>query len=191
MNFEEDRIVGEVRLQALEAVTYNNLWECFPYSLEKPDPITVTLHDANGQQINGNNVIASTIMFRTTANEVHIITFDQPRLCSIGVNTSVDDYGTPHTCGRVLTSLPLQWNANQTQTFSWEMKVVHLCPDINVDGLVDGGDLVAVLLAWGPCPGDPAPCPANVKEPFQGEGQNEVNGDDLIEVVMNWGRCDS
>jgi hypothetical protein len=190
INFLDDRVVCQIGLQASQTVTYNDLWECFPFSLDKPDPITVTLHDADGHVISGNNVIAWSIVFHTSVDEAHVITFSEPRRCDVGINTSVDPYGVPRTCGRVLTSLPREWNANQARTFAWAMKVVDPCPDITHDGIVAADDLVAVILAWGPCPAPPQPCPANVEEPGQGEGQHEVNTDDLIAVLLSWGKCD-
>jgi predicted outer membrane repeat protein len=54
------------------------------------------------------------------------------------------------------------------------------CPaDVNGSGTVDVDDLVALLLAWGPCPG----CPADVT------GDGVVNVDDLVEVILGWGAC--
>lgn len=125
LNFLEDRITCEIRLTAQQALNYNRLWECFPYPLDKPDAISVTLHDADGKQINGNNKIASAIVFRSAANEAHVIAFSQPRRCDIGSNTSTDDYGGQREIGRVLTQLPDDWNANQTRTVKWAMRAVR------------------------------------------------------------------
>jgi hypothetical protein len=49
--------------------------------------------------------------------------------------------------------------------------------DINGDGLVDVQDLVAVILAWGPCP---PTCPEDV------DGDGFVAVTDLVEVILNW-----
>jgi hypothetical protein len=124
LKFLEDRITCETRLQPSQAVQYSRLSECFPYSLDKPDAITVTLHNANGQQVSGNNVMASAIVFRTTVNEVHVIAFNHPRRCDVGVNTSTDAYNQQRECGRVLTDLPPNWNANQVRIVKWAMKAV-------------------------------------------------------------------
>ncbi len=58
-----------------------------------------------------------------------------------------------------------------------------LCPqgDVNGDGVVNVDDLIAVILAWGPCPQPPTPCPADV------DGSGAVDVDDLIAVILNWG----
>ena len=51
--------------------------------------------------------------------------------------------------------------------------------DINGDDQVNVTDLIAVITAWGPCPG----CPADVND----DGQ--VNVTDLIAVITAWGPC--
>jgi hypothetical protein len=53
--------------------------------------------------------------------------------------------------------------------------------DVTGDGLVNVDDLIAVIIAWGPCPPAPAACPADITL----DGQ--VNVDDLIAVIMSWG----
>ena len=53
--------------------------------------------------------------------------------------------------------------------------------DVNDDGSVNVLDLVAVILAWGPCPAPPAPCPADI------DGNGVVNSGDLAAVIVNWG----
>ena len=52
--------------------------------------------------------------------------------------------------------------------------------DVNVDGVVDVNDLLAVITSWGPCPPPPATCPADLDE----NGFVDVN--DLLEVIVNW-----
>lgn len=59
------------------------------------------------------------------------------------------------------------------------------CPDINGDHVVNVNDLLAVLTSWGPCPAEPAPCPANVTN--SGDGSRDVNVNDLLEVIEHWG----
>jgi hypothetical protein len=54
--------------------------------------------------------------------------------------------------------------------------------DANGDGTVDVADLVAVVLAWGPCPPIcPPACPADVNDDCA------VDVGDLVTVVLNWG----
>jgi hypothetical protein len=48
---------------------------------------------------------------------------------------------------------------------------------------VDVDDLIAVILAWGPCPAPPTPCPADVNN------SGSVDVDDLIAVILGWGPC--
>ncbi len=59
-----------------------------------------------------------------------------------------------------------------------------LCPaDTNNSGAVDVDDLIAVVLAWGPCPAPPVACPADVND------NGIVDVDDLIAVILAWGAC--
>jgi hypothetical protein len=125
LNFVEDRILCEIRLQPQGSVDYGRLWECFPYPLDKPDEIRVELYDADGKKIPGNNKSASAIVFRTTANEVHIIAFADPRVCEIGTHSGTDAYNAPQETGRVLTRLPTDWNPSQVRTVKWAARVVN------------------------------------------------------------------
>jgi choice-of-anchor B domain-containing protein len=61
-----------------------------------------------------------------------------------------------------------------------ECKPTTIPGDVNGDGSVDADDLVAVILAWGPCPAPPAACPADIDE------NGQVDADDLVLVVLNW-----
>ncbi|MCP3904688.1 MAG: hypothetical protein GY715_13760 [Planctomycetes bacterium] len=55
------------------------------------------------------------------------------------------------------------------------------CPaDLDGSGVVDFGDLLAVIAAWGPCNG---PCPQDVT------GDGQVGAGDLHAVVAAWGIC--
>jgi probable HAF family extracellular repeat protein len=64
------------------------------------------------------------------------------------------------------------------------LRAVLLSPlrpgDVDHNGVVDVDDLIALILAWGPCPAM-GPCPAD----FNGDLQVDV--DDLIVVILNWG----
>jgi carboxypeptidase D len=54
------------------------------------------------------------------------------------------------------------------------------CPaDVGGDGVVDVGDLLAVLAMWGACPG----CPEDIN------GDGDVNVSDLLTVLGAWGPC--
>lgn len=53
--------------------------------------------------------------------------------------------------------------------------------EVVADDVVDGGDLGALLAAWGPCFDDP--CNADL------DGDDTVGGADLGEVLGNWGPC--
>jgi hypothetical protein len=51
--------------------------------------------------------------------------------------------------------------------------------DVDGSGEVDVSDLVALMMAWGPCPG----CPEDL------DGDGAVGISDLIEVIVSWGPC--
>jgi hypothetical protein len=56
--------------------------------------------------------------------------------------------------------------------------------DVDDTGAVDVDDLVAVILAWGPCPKPPAECPADIDD------SGAVDVDDLVAVILGWGPCE-
>lgn len=51
--------------------------------------------------------------------------------------------------------------------------------DVNADGVVNAADLIAVILAWGPCPSDC--CPEDINH------DGEINVIDLLAVIADWG----
>jgi hypothetical protein len=53
--------------------------------------------------------------------------------------------------------------------------------DLDGDGDVDTGDLLALLAAWGPCPPLPEACPADL------DGDGNVGTGDLLILLGNWG----
>jgi hypothetical protein len=53
---------------------------------------------------------------------------------------------------------------------------------------VDIDDLLAVISAWGPCPGAPVVCSADIA-PSLPCGNNAVDIDDLLLVISSWGPC--
>jgi hypothetical protein len=57
------------------------------------------------------------------------------------------------------------------------------CPDFTDDDQVDVDDLIAVILAWGACPAEPEPCPADT------DVDGMIDVDDLVAVITHWGPC--
>ncbi len=53
--------------------------------------------------------------------------------------------------------------------------------DTSADDSVNVDDLIAVILAWGPCPPAFAPCLADIAV------NGDVDVDDLIAVILGWG----
>jgi hypothetical protein len=62
----------------------------------------------------------------------------------------------------------------------WQDCLDPIAGDADGDGQVDVDDLIAVMLAWGPCPAPPETCLEDVNV----DGQ--VNVDDLVIVILNW-----
>jgi len=54
------------------------------------------------------------------------------------------------------------------------------------DGIVNVQDLLFVIGAWGPCPGSPTPCPADIA-PGPCSQDGTVNVQDLLAVIAAWG----
>jgi len=54
-------------------------------------------------------------------------------------------------------------------------------PDLDGDGMIGSGDLAILLGAWGPCPAEPAACPADL------DGDGSVGSGDLAIVLGAWG----
>jgi hypothetical protein len=64
----------------------------------------------------------------------------------------------------------------------WSYEIVPPCPaDVDESGAVDFGDVLAVLAAWGPCPGEP--CVEDV------DGSGAVDFTDVLELLSAWGPC--
>jgi hypothetical protein len=65
-----------------------------------------------------------------------------------------------------------------------------IAPAPSGNGSVDVDDLIAVILAWGPCPGMcPPRCPADIAPIGPPQGNCFVDVDDLIAVILHWGPC--
>lgn len=98
--------------------------------------------------------------------------------------------GTPHGYGEVEFDLVMaepigipgagEWSlrAIETERSRWELRPP--CPgDIDGDGMVGFGDLLALLAAWGPCAG----CPEDLDD------DDEVGFPDLLLLLAAWGSC--
>lgn len=117
--FLEDRIECDLTLRASGAADFAAMWECFPYPLEKPEPIRVVLLDEQGRRVESGP--ASAVAFYANIHEVHVIVFDQPRLCEFGADHATDNYKTQRRYGRVLAGLPAHWRNGEQQTFRWAL----------------------------------------------------------------------
>jgi hypothetical protein len=95
----------------------------------------------------------------------------------------VADYVTPSAAMRVRFRATDNPNDSVTEAAIDKVRFFEEgCPDVSVpgdvdgDGIVDFGDLLAVLAAWGPCTG----CPEDL------DGSGAVDFADLLLVLANW-----
>ncbi|MCZ6612725.1 MAG: hypothetical protein O6941_08820, partial [Planctomycetota bacterium] len=114
-------------------------------------------------------------------------------IAAVGYDTDGESGGSPPNCGApcdalALLEIPVALAAGATTTVT----VTHTygdnvpvggglpCPwDLNGSGDVGILDLLALLAAWGPNPGDPAD--------FDGDGTVGIL--DLLTLLANWGAC--
>ena len=61
-----------------------------------------------------------------------------------------------------------------------------VAPLPNGDGVVNAGDFLTIINAWGACPPG-QPCPADIAPPPNGDGA--VNVADMLAVINAWGVC--
>jgi hypothetical protein len=120
-SFAEDYVDCTVDLHANGALSLWSMWECFPYPMSAGSEMNVTTIKANGTIT---NQAASAIVFRNSTSEAHVIVFSQPRKCKTATAQSVDNYGQPHTFGRVLAELPAQWQNGDTHKVRWSIMAV-------------------------------------------------------------------
>jgi hypothetical protein len=85
----------------------------------------------------------------------------------------------------------VRWTMGPTNAFGgcsgWNLDDIEIwadepppCPaDVNGNGVVDFADILAVIGAWGPCPG----CAADV------DGDDVVAFSDILAVIGGWGAC--
>ena len=86
------------------------------------------------------------------------------------------------TAGNAYVSVRFPPHVHPDLEIGGYIKEIKKAGDVNNDGVVNVGDLLSVINAWGPCP---APCPpsciADVNEDCI------VNVGDLLAVINNWG----
>jgi hypothetical protein len=99
-------------------------------------------------------------------------------------NAGMYDCVITNACGSIVTTpaqLTILTGHGGGHSNTSDALVSAALGDIDDDGDVDIDDLLAVILAWGPCPAPPSPCAADLT------GDGQVNIDDLIAVILNWG----
>lgn len=115
--FLDDMVAARYILETEDALELKSLSECFPYPLDKSDPIQISLLDAEGAEITEG--MAQAVLFYNSSAEAHLLVFDTPRRCNTGLNISVDHYGKEHNYGRLISELPRNWQAEIENTFRW------------------------------------------------------------------------
>lgn len=105
LEFADDAVRCRLSLETADGAKGTGAFECFPYPLDKPGGMTVTLMDEQGRTV-ANDASARAVCFRSSAEEVHVIVFQQPRRCRVGVAQSVDHYNGQRQHGYVLAEIP-------------------------------------------------------------------------------------
>ena len=89
--------------------------------------------------------------------------------------------------GHIHVGDTISWpNAHEATKISLREVIEHLDSllempgDVNLDGVVDVNDLLAVITQWGPCPPQPSGCIADLDD------NSTVDVNDLLEVIVNW-----
>ena len=86
------------------------------------------------------------------------------------------------TSGAPALSFDDTYDQNLRRSMIIEMEKVGPCPeDLNLDQIVDGGDLAILLAQWGTC--TRPPCPADL------DGDGVIDGVDLAILLSRWGSC--
>jgi agmatine deiminase len=122
----------------------------------------------DGEGVTGQNRFADSYAGNLDANLETVLRGDLARV--------IDAEGTL----RVMLRAQREGDRSLHDYFSVTVKRIEACPgDFDGNGIVDGGDLAAVLASWGEC-GD---CPADL------DGNGVVDGSDLGAVLGAWGAC--
>lgn len=118
LNFLHDAVRCDVRLTIDSKPNAAAVWECFPFALEKADPMHVALMNDKGEVVA--NGPASAIIFRNGGGFAHLIVFAQPRVCDVGEESTTDNYDGARRHGRVLAQLPNALEAGESRV-KWMM----------------------------------------------------------------------
>ncbi len=118
VQFFDDAVRLDLTLDVQAPPNATAVWECFPYPLDKPRPLSVRLLDEHGNSVQDRP--ASAICFDAGGTEAHVIVFAKPRRCSVGTDDSIVHYNKPRRHGRVLAEIPRALSVGQTQV-RWMM----------------------------------------------------------------------
>ena len=115
--FLDEGVKCEVTLRAGKSSESKGSWECFPYSLQKSPVMSVRFLDAAGRP--ARDGLASVVVFASSASEVHVLVFDQPRECRDSRDQGLDYQGKQHEHARVLARVGTGLKAGDAVTARW------------------------------------------------------------------------
>jgi hypothetical protein len=100
VRFLDDAVRCDVLLDVAADARADVLRECFPFPSDKPRALQVSLLDESGRPVA--NRAAAAVQFSNGSDEVHLLVFDQPRRCEVGIEETTDNYGKARRHGRIL-----------------------------------------------------------------------------------------
>ncbi len=87
----------------------------------------------------------------------------------------------PVTRSGACTFAAAHWNgAVEVEVYDYPFARLGGRGDLDGDGRVNGADLIALISAWGDCPGPPGSCPADL------DGDGAVGTGDLLVLLAHW-----
>lgn len=109
-----------------------------------------------------------------------------PLMQSQRLANALASIGHPHTFSIALNAgHGYLGEAINDETVAFFRRVLRRPGDVDTNGRVDVGDLLQVIVEWGPCPKSPGTCLADVSPHATGDGAVDVA--DLLSVITNWG----
>ena len=128
---------------------------------------SVALTDADGRTIVAHSVVPG------PGGELNSVAFEERGVLEPGEYELTADAGT-----FIDNDVPPSTLAQASFEISFDLTILG---DLDGDGEVGILDFLALLAAWGPCPGEPDPCPGDL------DGDGMVGITDLLILLANWG----
>ena len=158
--------------QAWHITTYSEIGYCsdgyYKTKIMETGPLAVEIDTRDFHEPNTSQSPAGSHM-------VLIIGWNDTEGCWIAKNSRHPNWGD-NGCGRILYG---SIGRNQDDVFIVSGAYQGSVYDLNGDGFVNDGDVLEIVLHWGPCSG----CHYDLN------GDGFVNNDDIILIFDNWGPC--